>query len=40
MNDFKNVEICTRELTNEIILDSSVIEEARVPLDKMINFTI
>ena len=40
LNSLKNVEICTRELTNEITLDSSVIEKARVPLDKMINFTI
>ena len=40
LNSLKNVEVCTRELTNEITLDSLVIEKARVPLDKMINFSI
>ena len=40
LNSLKNLEHCTDELTNEINLDSTIIKKAKVPLDKMINFTI
>jgi quinolinate synthase len=38
LNSLKNLNQCIDKLTNEIELDHSVIEKAKIPLDKMINF--
>jgi len=38
LNSLKNLNQCVDKLTNEIELDHSVIEKAKIPLDKMINF--
>jgi len=40
LNSLKNLEQCTNDLTNEITLDPGIVKKAKVPLDKMINFTI
>ena len=40
LNSLKNLEQCTNNLTNEITLDPGIVKKAKVPLDKMINFTI
>ena len=38
LNSLKNLNQCVDKLTNEIELDHSIIEKAKIPLDKMINF--
>ena len=38
LNSLKNLNQCIDKLTNEIELDHSIIEKAKIPLDKMINF--
>ena len=40
LNSLKNLNQCIDKLTNEIELDHSIIEKAKVPLDKMINFNV
>ena len=38
LNSLENLHTCSRELKNEIILDSHLIKKAKNPLDKMLNF--
>ena len=40
LNSLKNLNECIDKLSNEVHLDSDLIEKARIPLDKMINFNV
>ena len=40
LNSLTNLDECVRTLANEIKLDTSLIQQAKIPLDKMINFNV
>jgi len=40
LNSLKNVDECLDRLINEIHLDKDLIQKAKIPLDKMINFNV
>jgi len=40
LNSLENLNDCAKNLSNEIILDSDLIEKARKPLDRMLNFKL
>ena len=40
LNSLQNVDLCIEKLSNEIQLDDSIIQKAKIPLDKMINFNV
>ena len=40
LNSLANLDECVRTLANEINLDSDIIQQAKIPLDKMISFNV
>ena len=40
LNSLTNLEVCVKTLANEINLDEELIQQAKIPLDKMISFTV
>lgn len=40
LNSLTNLDVCVRTLANEINLDSDLIQQAKIPLDKMISFNV
>ena len=40
LNSLTNLDECVRTLANEINLDSDLIQQAKIPLDKMISFNV
>ena len=40
LNSLTNLDECVRTLANEINLDSDIIQQAKIPLDKMISFNV
>ena len=40
LNSLQNVDLCINRLSNEIHLKDSIIQRAKIPLDKMINFNV
>ena len=40
LNSLTNLDECTRTLVNEINLNSDLIQQAKIPLDKMISFNV
>ena len=40
LNSLQNLNECIDKLSNEVHLESDLIEKARIPLDKMINFNV
>ena len=40
LNSLQNVDLCINRLSNEIHLEDSIIQRAKIPLDKMINFNV
>ena len=40
LNSLTNLEVCVKTLANEINLDEELIQQAKIPLDKMISFNV
>ena len=40
LNSLTKLDECVKTLTNEINLDSDLIQQAKIPLDKMISFNV
>ena len=40
LNSLQNLDTCIDKLSNEILLEDSIIQKAKIPLDKMINFNV
>ena len=40
LNSLTNLEVCVKILANEINLDEGLIQQAKIPLDKMISFNV
>ena len=40
LNSLTNLEVCVKTLANEINLDDELIQQAKIPLDKMISFNV
>ena len=40
LNSLQNLDTCINKLSNEILLEDSIIKKAKIPLDKMINFNV
>ena len=40
LNSLTNLEVCVKTLSNEINLDEELIQQAKIPLDKMISFNV
>ena len=40
LNSLTNLEVCVKTLANEINLDEGLIQQAKIPLDKMISFNV
>ena len=40
LNSLQNLDTCIDKLSNEILLKDSIIQKAKIPLDKMINFNV
>ena len=40
LNSLKNLNECVEKLINEITLPEELIQKAKIPLDKMINFNV
>ena len=40
LNSLTNLEVCVKTLANEINLDEELIQQAKIPLDKMIGFNV
>jgi quinolinate synthase len=40
LNSLQNLDACIDKLSNEILLEDSIIQKAKIPLDKMINFNV
>jgi quinolinate synthase len=40
LNSLTNLDVCVKTMTNEINLDEELIQQAKIPLDKMISFNV